>query len=51
MGWGSRTIGQITKGTFEVKPGLQFPALQRMEEEGWLISARGESENIRNAKY
>jgi len=41
MGWGSQTIGQITKGTFEVKPGSLFPALERMEEVGWLISTLG----------
>jgi DNA-binding PadR family transcriptional regulator len=34
----SRRIEQITKGTFQVKPGLLFPALHRMEEEGWLES-------------
>ena len=26
----SRRIGQITKGTFQVKPGSLFPALHRM---------------------
>jgi len=45
-GPGFRRIGQITKGTFEVKPGLLFPALQRIEEGGWLISTWGASENI-----
>src|ERR1700675_4019295 len=30
----SRRIEQITKGTFQVKPGSLFPALHRMEEEG-----------------
>ena len=47
----SRRIEQITKGTFQVKPGSLFPALHRMEEEGWLVSAWGESENNRRAKY
>jgi PadR family transcriptional regulator, regulatory protein PadR len=47
----SRRIEQITKGTFQVKPGSLFPALHRMEEAGWLKSVWGESENNRRAKY
>jgi|SRR5262245_32874923 len=47
----SRRIEQITKGTFQVKPGSLFPALHRMEEAGWLKSSWGESENNRRAKY
>jgi transcriptional regulator len=47
----SRRIEQITRGTFQVKPGSLFPALHRMEEEGWLVSSWGESENNRRAKF
>jgi len=47
----SRRIEQVTRGTFQVKPGSLFPALHRMEEEGWLSSHWGESENNRRAKY
>ena len=47
----ARRINQITKGTFNVKPGSLFPALHRMEEAGWLKSEWGESENNRRAKY
>jgi PadR family transcriptional regulator, regulatory protein PadR len=47
----SHRIAQITKGTFQVKPGSLFPALHRMEEAGWLTSSWGESENNRRAKY
>jgi transcriptional regulator len=47
----SRRIEQITRGTFQVKPGSLFPALHRMEQAGWLQSAWGESENNRRAKY
>src|SRR6476659_9492568 len=47
----SNRIEQITKGTFNVKPGSLFPALPRMEEAGWLQSSWGESENKRRAKY
>jgi PadR family transcriptional regulator, regulatory protein PadR len=47
----SRRIEQMTRGTFQVKPGSLFPALQRMEEAGWLTSSWGESENNRRAKF
>jgi PadR family transcriptional regulator PadR len=47
----SRRIEQITKGTFQVKPGSLFPALHRMEEQGWLKATWGESENNRRARY
>jgi transcriptional regulator len=47
----SRRIEQITSGTFSVKPGSLFPALHRMEDEGWVSSFWGESENNRRAKY
>jgi PadR family transcriptional regulator PadR len=47
----SRRIEQITKGTFQVKPGSLFPSLHRMEEEGWINGAWGPSENNRRAKY
>jgi PadR family transcriptional regulator, regulatory protein PadR len=47
----ARRVEQITGGTFQVKPGSLFPSLHRMEEEGWLSSSWGESENNRKAKY
>ena len=47
----SRRIEQITGGTFVVKPGSLFPALHRMDEEGWISSFWGDSENNRRAKY
>lgn len=47
----SRRIRQITGQTFDVKPGSLFPALHRMEEEGWISSFWGDSENNRRAKY
>ena len=47
----SRRIEQVTGGTFQVKPGSLFPALHRMEEQGWLASSWGESETRRKAKY
>ena len=47
----ARRVGQITGETFQVKPGSLFPALHRMEQEGWLTSTWGESENNRRAKF
>ncbi len=47
----SRRVEQITRGTFQVKPGSLFPALHRMEAAGWLRSSWGVSENNRRAKY
>jgi len=47
----AQRISQITKQTFDVKPGSLFPALHRMEEAGWLKSNWGESENNRRAKF
>ena len=47
----SRSIEQITRGTFSVKPGSLFPALHRMEDQGWIASFWGESENKRRARY
>ena len=47
----SRRMEQITDGAFEVKPGSLFPALHRLEQEGWIAGTWGESENRRRAKY
>jgi PadR family transcriptional regulator, regulatory protein PadR len=47
----SDRIKQITQGVFAVKPGSLFPALYRLEQNGWLEAKWGESENNRKAKY
>ena len=47
----SRRIEQITDGTFQVKPGSLFPALHRLEQEGWIEGSWGASENNRRAKF
>ena len=47
----SRRIHQITDGVFDVQPGSLFPALHRLEEDGWIEGEWGESENRRRAKY
>lgn len=51
-GWGiAKRIHQISKGTFDVKPGSMFPALKRLEENGWIAATWGESDNGRQAKF
>ena len=47
----ARRIGQMTGGVFEVKPGSLFPALHRLEQEGWIEGEWGASENNRRAKF
>jgi transcriptional regulator len=47
----SRRIGLITRGAFDVKPGSLFPALNRLEESGWVAASWGRSENNRRARY
>jgi transcriptional regulator len=36
-------IAQVTRGTFAVKAGSLFPALHRLEAEGWIAGAWGET--------
>ena len=47
----SKRLEQITRGRFQVKAGSFFPALHRMEQEGWIRGKWGRSENNRRAKY
>ncbi len=47
----SRRIEQITQGVFQVQAGSLFPALKRLEQEGYVEGEWGESENNRRAKY
>ena len=47
----SRRIELVSRVNFVVKPGSLFPALHRMDEEGWISSFWGDSENNRRAKY
>lgn len=43
-------IAQVTRGTFSVKAGSLFPALQRLEAEGWVTGAWGETPSGRRAR-
>ena len=44
-------IQQISKGHLEIQQGSLYPALYRLEHQGWITSEWGESENNRKAKY
>jgi transcriptional regulator len=47
----SRRIEEITRGAFTVTPGSLFPALRRLEEDGFVEGTWGESETRRKARY
>jgi transcriptional regulator len=47
----ARRIEQMTAGAFDVGPGSLFPALHRLEENGWLAGEWGESDTNRRARY
>lgn len=47
----SQRIQQMSQEIFQVNQGSLYPALQRLEERGWIASEWGASENNRKAKY
>jgi PadR family transcriptional regulator PadR len=44
-------IQQISKDRLEIQQGSLYPALHRLEHQGWITSEWGESDNKRKAKY
>jgi PadR family transcriptional regulator PadR len=51
-GWGvMQRLRLLTDDVFQVTPGALFPALQRLEENGWALGTWDTSENNRRAKY
>jgi len=51
-GWGvSQRIEQMSRGLLDVNQGSLYPALQRLEQKGWIESEWRTTENNRNAKY
>ena len=51
-GWGiSVRIRQMSRETLEVPQGSLYPALQRLETQGWIRSEWGASDNNRKAKF
>src|ERR1700744_2099005 len=43
-------IQQISAGLLEIQQGSLYPALYRLEHQGWIASEWGESDNNRKAK-
>lgn len=51
-GWGiSQRIQQISKDVLQVNQGSLYPALSRLQVQGWIESEWGASENNRRAKF
>jgi PadR family transcriptional regulator PadR len=51
-GWGiAQRIQQISRGVLEVNQGSLYPALQRLEQRGWVSSEWRTSDANRRAKY
>ena len=44
-------IQQISKDRLEIQQGSLYPALYRLEHQGWIASVWGESDNGRKARY
>src|SRR5438874_284020 len=51
-GWGiADRIEQLSKSVLSVGEGSLYPALYRLQDQGWIQSEWGTSENNRKAKY
>ena len=51
-GWGiAQRIQQVSQEVLRVNQGSLYPALHRLEEEGWIAAEWGSSENNRKAKF
>jgi PadR family transcriptional regulator, regulatory protein PadR len=51
-GWAiAQRIRQISQEVLQVQQGSLYPALHRLEQQGWIQAEWGESENNRRAKY
>jgi transcriptional regulator len=51
-GWAiAQRIQLVSKEVLQVQQGSLYPALHRLEQQGWIRSEWGESEHNRRAKY
>lgn len=51
-GWGiAQRISLISNDVLQVGQGSLYPALHKLEHQGWIASKWGESQNGRRAKY
>ena len=47
----AQRIRQISNEVLQVNQGALYPALHRLEQQGWIRAKWGESDNNRRAKY
>jgi PadR family transcriptional regulator PadR len=51
-GWAiSERLHQVSKATLQIPQGSLYPALHRLERQGWIAAEWGASDNNRKAKY
>ena len=51
-GWGiAERIRQISRDVLQVRQGTLYPALHRLERQGWIRARWGDSDNNRRAKF
>jgi PadR family transcriptional regulator, regulatory protein PadR len=51
-GWAiAQRIQQLSNDVLRVQQGSLYPALHRLEQQGWIAAEWGDSENRRRAKY
>lgn len=51
-GWAiGQRIEQVSQGILQIQQGSLYPALHRLEQQGWIRAEWGESENKRRAKF
>jgi transcriptional regulator len=51
-GWAiSERLHQVSRATLQVPQGSLYPALHRLERQGWINAEWGASDNNRRAKY
>ncbi len=51
-GWGiAQRIRQVSREVLQVNQGALYPALHRLEQNGWIKAKWGESDNNRRAKF
>jgi transcriptional regulator len=49
--WIARRIQQLSRDVLKVEEGSLYPALHRIELEGWIVAEWGVTENNRRARY
>ena len=51
-GWGiAQRIEQVSREALQVQQGSLYPALHRLENEGWIVAEWGASDNNRRARF